>query len=126
MVVAPVVEDRDTPAGAQDARDLGDGGDGVEPVERLATNTASTAPSGRGMDSAVPGNACAAGATRESTARMPSSGSTAVTIANRPTSSRVSLPVPAARSSTAESGVRPRRETARSIASPDQPGRPRS
>ena len=41
---------------------------------------------------------------------MPSSGSTAVTAAKRGTSSRVSLPVPAARSSTCAPGERPSRD----------------
>ena len=87
-----------------------------------ATNTASTLSSSSGIDSAVPTSASAPGTTRSSCARMPSSGSTAITRAKRGTSCRVSLPVPAARSRTTESAGRPSASSAASA----YPGRPRS
>ena len=87
-----------------------------------ATKTASTASSSSGIASALPLSVSASGTTRSRTARIPSSGSTATTRANRGTSCRVSLPVPAARSSTTESGASP---TA-SIAASAYSGRPSS
>ena len=48
-----------------------------------ATKTASTASSSSGIASALPLSVCASGTTRSSTARIPSSGSTATTRANR-------------------------------------------
>ena len=71
--------------------------------------TASTYWSTSGMRSAVPPSAIASGTRRSSSARISGIGSDAMTFAPLGTSSRVSLPVPAARSST----VRPGRRSSR-------------
>src|SRR5512133_629864 len=91
-----------------------------------AVKTTSTESSGSGIASARPGSASAPGTTSASTARIASSGSTASTRPNRGTRSRVSLPVPAPRSSTVESGPSSRSSAARSISSPGHTGRPSS
>ncbi len=65
-----------------------------------ATNAASTDASASGIASAVPASQRAAGTVRSPIRRIPSSGSTQTTSANRGSSTRASLPVPAARSST--------------------------
>src|SRR5438105_39494 len=91
-----------------------------------AEKTASTSPSARGISSALPRRASAPGTTSSSTPSIAASGSTARTRANRRTSDRVSLPVPAPRSSTSASGRSPRSETTRSSSSSGQSGRPSS
>src|SRR5436190_7127535 len=91
-----------------------------------AVKTASTEPSGTGIASARPASASAPGTNSSSTARIASSGSTAITRPNRGTRSRVSLPVPAPRSSTVESGPSSRSAAARSISSAGHTGRPSS
>ena len=88
--------------------------------------TASTLASASGIDSPRPASASAPGTTSSSTARIASSGSTATTRANRGTSSRVSLPVPAPRSSTSAAGPRPSSAITWSSSSTGQPGRPSS
>src|SRR2546423_1203161 len=88
--------------------------------------TASTTPSSRGIASALPGRASAPGTPSSRTASIASAGSTATTRSNRGTSARVSLPVPAPRSSTAASGRSPRSATIRSSSSSGQSGRPSS
>src|SRR5580765_2131475 len=91
-----------------------------------AEKTASTLPSASGIASPRPASTSAAGTTSSSTARIASSGSTATTRSNRGTSSRVSLPVPAPRSSTSASGSSPSSSITRSSNSTGQPGRPSS
>ena len=104
----PVLPDQRQPAaGAENAGDLRQRGLGGEPVERLADED--------GVDRGVverdrlgpPSRTRYASVARVSTARMPGSGSTAITRPKRSTSGRVSLPVPAPRSSTSESGPEP-------------------
>jgi hypothetical protein len=63
------------------------------------TTTASTAPSGSGMSSALPGSDRTEGSSRRSSASMSGCGSTAVTSAPSPMRVVVSLPVPAPTSS---------------------------
>src|SRR5215468_2516134 len=88
--------------------------------------TASTAASPTGIDSALPASAAGPGTTSSSTARIRSSGSTATTRANRGTRRRVSLPVPAPRSSTSASRPSPRSATTRSSSPAGHSGRPSS
>ena len=91
-----------------------------------ATNTASTLPSGNGIRSALPSYTSACGTCATSWDRIAGSGSTATTRANRPTSTRVSLPVPAPRSSTVAEAGRSKTVASRSTIVVGQPGRPRS
>ena len=97
----------------QHARDLGGAGSGVEPVERLADRDRVGA---RVRERQRLGRAVERlGAGRDparATARISASGSTATTRAPVGTSGRVSLPVPAARSTTMRPGreAEPRRE----------------
>src|SRR5436305_1482955 len=87
---------------------------------------ASAAPSAKGIDSAVPSTTSMPGTRPTSSSRMPATGSTAMTVAPVRTSRRVSLPVPAARSTT----VRPARRSSCSARKPTAAagyeGRPRS
>ena len=64
-------------------------------------STASTDAAGSGMSSPRPARTSASGHLAASTARIRSSGSTAMTRSARPISCLVTAPVPAARSSTA-------------------------
>src|SRR3954470_2957517 len=91
-----------------------------------AVKTASTESSGSGIASPRPSSASAPGTTSARTSRIPASGSTATTRPNRGTRSRVSLPVPAPRSSTVESRPRPSSPDTRSISSAGHCGRPSS
>src|SRR5580765_1233910 len=91
-----------------------------------AEKTASTLSSSSGIASPRPARASAPGTTSSRTARIASSGSTASTRANRGTSSRVSFPVPAPRSSTSASAPSPRSATTRSSSSSGHSGRPSS
>ena len=84
----------------QHARDLIEGAAAVEPVEGLGGENRIGARIRRGMRSAVPRSACAAGAARASCCFIAASGSIAITSSKHPVRSRVSLPVPAARSTT--------------------------
>ena len=88
-----------------------------------ATVTASTDESSSGIASAVPASTATSGSTIASWARMPGTGSTATISAPVPTSIRVSLPVPAARSHTRRPGPIPTSAANRSIASGGYPGR---
>ena len=101
-----VPEDHERPARPQHAGDLGDRLVGGEPVERLGREDGVDA---RRRRAGSPRRGRRAprrpGTTSSSTARIASSGSTATTRANRGTSARVSLPVPAPRSSTSASGA---------------------
>ena len=72
-----------------------------------ATVTTSTDASGSGIASAVPSTTWAVGTVARACSRMPSTGSTAVTVAPSSTRRRVSLPVPAARSQTVVPAVIP-------------------
>jgi hypothetical protein len=67
--------------------------------------TASTQPSGSGIDSALPARAGTAGSAPDSSASIAGSGSTATTSAPTATNAAVSLPVPAPRSSTRAPGA---------------------
>lgn len=71
----------------------------------LPATTASTDPSGSGIDSAQPRRARTSGSARRSSASIAGSGSTATTSAPVSTSVAVSLPVPAPRSSTRGPGA---------------------
>ncbi len=64
--------------------------------------TTSVDPSGSGIASALPSSAPSPGSTASSSARISASGSTAVTRCPSATSPRVSLPVPAPRSTTSQ------------------------
>ena len=72
-----------------------------------ATTTASTVPPPRGMCSAVAPTIGTPGTTRANTSRMEGDGSAATQASPRRCSCRVSLPVPAARSSTRLDGGQP-------------------
>src|SRR5919108_3471360 len=91
-----------------------------------AEKTPSTSSFPSGIASALPASASASGTISASTVRIASSGSTATTRAKRGTSDRVSLPVPAPRSSTAESAPSSSSATTRSRSSSGQSGRPSS
>src|SRR3954465_11711308 len=91
-----------------------------------AEKTASTLPSASGIASPWPATASARGTTSSSTTRSASSGSTATTRANRGTSARVSLPVPAPRPITSGFPPSPSSATTWSSSSSGQPGRPSS
>ena len=73
-----------------------------------ATVTASTEPSPSGIASAVPSSTSTPGTARPSCSRIAATGSTAMISAPDGTSSRVSLPVPAARSQHRRARVRAR------------------
>ncbi len=75
------------------------------------TTTAAAAPSGSGIASAVPAIASASGTRARSSASIVGEGSTAITFLASGTSARVSLPVPAARSTIVASWVRPSSRT---------------
>ena len=79
--------------------------------------TASTLASSSGSASAVPATTSAADATLASTDRISASGSTAITRAPVSSSGRVSLPVPAARSTTVRPGPSASRRRRNAIAS---------
>src|SRR5262249_53186774 len=89
-----------------------------------AVKPASTESSATGIDSARPASASAEGTTSSSTPRIASSGSTAITRSNRRTRSRVSLPVPAPRSTTVAPGPSSRSAATRSISSTGHAARP--
>src|SRR3954449_11119857 len=91
-----------------------------------AEKTASTSASRAGIASPLPSLASASGTTSCSTSSIAASGSTAITRANRATSARVSLPVPAPRSSTDAAGPSTSSATTRSSSSSGHPGRPSS
>ena len=106
-------------------RPLADGRRGDVPPLRLypdtkwnacPTVTASTEPSSSGIRSAVPARIVTPATRRSSSARISGTGSTATTVAPLVASRRVSLPVPAARSSTVRPGRRSKRSTIRAIA----------
>jgi len=86
-----------------------------------ATTTASTLASPSGIRSAVPASTAAPGTAAASCSRIAREGSTAVTVSPASTSERVSLPVPAPRSST----LLARRGTSHSTADGGYSGRPR-
>jgi hypothetical protein len=91
-----------------------------------ATVTASTLAVGSGIACAVPSWSSAAGTCSASSPRISADGSTATTRAPVETSSRVSLPVPAARSSTVAPARSPSRDVRSSTAARGYPGRARS
>ena len=78
----------------EDPRDLGNRSVRVHQCQAEDTSTASWLAAGNGISSARPSIARAPGVRAISTARMRSSGSTAVTFATLPASARVSSPVP--------------------------------
>jgi hypothetical protein len=79
-----------------------------------ATNAASTDRSASGMRSAVPVSASKPGSRRRSSESIAGEASTAITRPTSATNSRVSLPVPAARSSTALAEFKPSSRTSSS------------
>src|SRR5262245_48157962 len=91
-----------------------------------AEKTASTSPSSAGMASPLPRRASASPTTSSRTPSIAASGSTAITFANRRTSERVSLPVPAPRSSTTSPRSNPSSAETRSSSSSGHSGRPSS
>ena len=91
-----------------------------------ATVIASADASASGSDSAVPSSASAPGDVSASFARISATGSTATTRAPVGTSSRVSFPVPAARSTTTRPGPSPASAAIQSTASAGYDGRARS
>src|SRR4029079_7709414 len=91
-----------------------------------ATVTASTDPATSGIDSAVPSSTETSGSARSSAARIAATGSTATTSAPPSTRSRVSFPVPAARSRMRAAGPSPSSAARYAIASSGYDGRPRS
>ena len=86
-----------------------------------ATQIASALASASGMRSAVPSSARAAGAARVSCSLIAASGSIAITSSKRGIRARVSLPVPAARSTTTDRRSRPSSRMSESIASDGYP-----
>src|SRR5690349_2498653 len=91
-----------------------------------ATKTGSTLPPASGISSALPGRTSASGSRSESTRRISAIGSTAITRPASGTSAAVSLPVPAARSSTVDAGMTPSSPASQASASGGYGGRPRS
>ena len=91
-----------------------------------ATVTQSTDASANGSASAVPSRTSTPGTTSTSFARMASTGSTAMILAPVGTSSRVSLPVPAARSTTVDAGPMPSSRTTKLTTAGGYDGRARS
>ena len=101
LVVARVPDERDATARAQYAGDLGQRVVVVEPVERLGGDDDVGRRVGKRDRLGAPLDRMdARAAPTSSSARISSSGSTAVTRWPRATSARVSLPVPAPRSTT--------------------------
>ena len=104
-VVAGVPDERDPPAGPQHPGDLGERDRVVEPVERLrARDDVGGAVRQRDRLGAA-ATAVAPGTAARSCSSISASGSTAVTRCPSATSERVSLPVPAPRSTTSHGVV---------------------
>ena len=116
VVIAPVPDQAEPPLRAQHARELAQRRRVGEPVERLAGDDAVDLGRAERQASAWPARTSAAGAVRSNTARMPATGSTAITRSPRASSGRVSLPVPAPISSTRAPGASPSRATSQSTA----------
>jgi hypothetical protein len=117
-----IPKQHDGSAGTQHPRDLADGLFVVEPVERLSGENGINRLVRERERLAGPAERLRLGQSDWSSRRIGTDGSTATTRENTPTSTRVSFPVPAPRSTTSDDEG----SAATRMASTGQPGLPRS